>query len=600
MKVLFCLVAVLALTSGQRVNKLQWKATGGVPPKPTEPLPHEILDVSALPTDFSWGNQNGVNYLTMSRNQHIPVYCGSCWAHGTTSALGDRINIARKNAWPAIHPAPQVLINCNGGGSCEGGDPSGVYEYAHQKGIPDETCQNYEAKDGRCNPLGVCRTCSPGANCSAVTTYEKWYVGDYGGVSGADKMKAEIYQRGPIGCGIDATDAFEGYTGGVYSQKQIFPMINHEISVVGWGVDNGVEYWIGRNSWGTYWGEKGFFRIKMHSDNLAIESECDWGVPKVQYVDANGNPVPEVVHKARASMVVRKIKPSPRHFTTNDTPKGTFFDYSRPAVTSRPGVPKKSVITEPLPHTYLKPEALPDTFDPRSQGGMDWTTANRNQHIPQYCGSCWAHATTSALSDRIKLLRKAAFPDVQLSPQVLVNCVTANQTQGCQGGDPTAAYSWIYDNGVTDDTCMNYVAQNQACTPINICRNCQPGKGCFAQQNYKKWHITQHGQVAGESSLMAELFARGPIACTIAVTAELEAYTGGIFKDGSGAKGLDHEIEVAGWGVDSTTNTKYWIVRNSWGTYWGEHGWVRIVKGIDNLGIESNCDWAVPDPKDWS
>jgi cathepsin X len=93
-------------------------------------------------------------------------------------------------------------------------------------------------------------------------------------------MKMEIYKRGPIGCGIQATPKFENYTGGVYQEIIGYPALNHEIAVVGWGVaKDGTEYWIGRNSWGSYWGDHGFFYMKMYSNNLGIETDCDWGVP---------------------------------------------------------------------------------------------------------------------------------------------------------------------------------------------------------------------------------------------------------------------------------------------------------------------------------
>ena len=71
------------------------------------PLIKTKLDLlTDLPTNFDWGNKDGVNYLTNIRNQHIPTYCGSCWAHAATSALSDRIKIARNAAWPDINISP--------------------------------------------------------------------------------------------------------------------------------------------------------------------------------------------------------------------------------------------------------------------------------------------------------------------------------------------------------------------------------------------------------------------------------------------------------------------------------------------------------------
>jgi cathepsin X len=326
----------------------------------------------------------------------------------TTSCLADRIKISRKAKHPEIVLAPQVLINCKGGGSCFGGNPAAAYSYIAKYGIPDETCQNYEAVNGKCAPYGVCETCEPGeppqplqpGTCSPVLNYTRYYVAEHGFTSGgpdvdaaghslsaADKMKAEIHARGPISCGIHATAGFERYTGGVYEEATPFsPLLNHELAVAGWGVaEDGTEFWIGRNSWGTYWGEQGgFFRIRMHRHNLGIERQCIWATPRraaPQAAPPAAPPPPRRAAAARAGPCLRRA----------------------------PGW-RRLVAAARAPDPRVDEAALPAAWDVRSVGGVNFAVADRNQHIPEYCGSCWAQVRPPLTTFRLaRLALKASL-----------------------------------------------------------------------------------------------------------------------------------------------------------------------------------------------
>eukprot|EP01003_Olkasia_polycarbonata_P003314 NODE_194_length_1241_cov_275.031040_g160_i0.p1 GENE.NODE_194_length_1241_cov_275.031040_g160_i0~~NODE_194_length_1241_cov_275.031040_g160_i0.p1 ORF type:complete len:205 (-),score=48.58 NODE_194_length_1241_cov_275.031040_g160_i0:626-1210(-) len=92
-----------------------------------------------------------------------------------------------------------------------------------------------------------------------------------------------------------------------------------------------------------------------------------------------------------------------------------------------PGNTVKNDYSLPLPHTYLPPTALPDSFNWGNVNGTDFLTKSLNQHLPQYCGSCWAHGALSALADRIKIARKAQGIDLNLAVQFILNCGVNNQ-----------------------------------------------------------------------------------------------------------------------------------------------------------------------------
>ena len=273
---------------------------------------------------------------------------------------------------------------------------------------------------------------------------------------------------------------------------------------------------------------------------------------------------------------------------------------------SRPWLPRAapvSLITADL----VSEDDLPEAFDWRSVGGRNFVTSDVNQHIPQYCGSCWIHGTTAALNDRIKVMRKAQFPDVMLSRQVLMNCVPAPDNAsapppGCDGGDSWMIHKYLLENDVPDETCMPYQARNMQCTPADQCRNCLPKHGCWSINTWTGYGVSSYGNLSGEVAMMKEIYARGPIACSFATDAtfmmnysKVASENDGVFVSNKTytADDIDHTMEVTGWG-QTASGIKYWTVRNSWGTYWGSNGWLKLKRGVNMLMSESECDWAVP------
>ena len=276
------------------------------------------------------------------------------------------------------------------------------------------------------------------------------------------------------------------------------------------------------------------------------------------------------------------------------------------------------LITSPLPHTYTPISALPAAFDWRNVDGVNFVTVDLNQHAPVYCGSCWLHGSISSLNDRLKIARKAQFPEINLARQVVLNC--GNATAGsCDGGGDYGLYVFVNKFGLPDDTCQLYSAEEHACSAFRNCMNCDPPTVdaplgvCYPVQNYNRYFASQFGKMNKPTvhEMKAEIFRRGPISCSI----DASFVEAGKYRPGdvvtvdtptniTAGWDLDHVVSVAGWGVDETTKDEYWIVRNSWGSFWlSGKGWFKVKLGKNVIGIESECNWAVMDPEpvrqDW-
>lgn len=579
-------------------------------PNRAEPRIKAPLVPANLPDQWIWNDVNDTNFLTNVRNQHVPFYCGSCWAHAATSAISDRIKIARNAAWPDINISPQVIISCETKDQgCHGGEAYNAFEWMADNEVTDETCSIYRARgldNGQeCSAMNVCRDCTPGNACVVPDSYHVYGVDEFGHVSGEENMMQEIYQRGPIACGIAVPEALEEYTGGVFCDETGDMEIVHDISVVGYGVtDDGQKYWTVRNSWGTHFGEDGFFRVCRGTNNIAIESDCAWATPKDTWTD-------EVRH-----ITTEAEKNDPRNDqTVYDFPQPVYKDNSTVDANDSflpkteggcrveraffEGGEKKTI-----PHAWdiYAAADLPAVVDWRDMDGKNYLSWNKNQHVPRYCGSCWAQGSTSAIADRFNILNgvKSASP-VALDAQVVVNCQAGGS---CDGGNPGQVYQYAHDIGLNHSSCEQYIAYNlqgRECEAIDVCRDCtwppheegdDSTDGCWAVDD-TKYYISDYYSIRGADQMKAELYAHGPISCGVHVTDAFEDYSGGIYSEHVRFPLINHEISVVGYGV-SDEGQEYWIGRNSWGTWWGDYGFFYMNMYSDNLGIEQDCVAGIP------
>jgi len=280
------------------------------------------------------------------------------------------------------------------------------------------------------------------------------------------------------------------------------------------------------------------------------------------------------------------------------------------------GHTKESHVVSPEPHTYLRDEDLPTEWNWGDIDGKSCLTHQLNQHIPQYCGSCWAHAALSSLADRIKIARDCTGDDINLSIQYILNCA-GDVAGSCHGGSDTGVYQFIFkDSGsVPFDTCQPYLACSDesdegfckhvdtTCTPMNTCRTCSTflanGGHCRALDYYPNATIAEYGKIFANTDaervrkIKSEIHARGPVSASVNAIPLVDFLGGEVFNDDSAGRAPDHVVAIVGWGVDEN-DTEFWHVRNSWGVYWGEEGFFRVATGSNMLGLEAGVAWATP------
>ncbi|XP_034545934.1 cathepsin O isoform X2 [Notolabrus celidotus] len=214
------------------------------------------------------------------------------------------------------------------------------------------------------------------------------------------------------------------------------------------------------------------------------------------------------------------------------------------------------------PYTGLKTEGLPAKFDWREKAVV---APVQNQ---QACGSCWAFSVVGAMQSVHAI---QGSPLTQLSVQQVLDC--SYQNKGCNGGSTVRALNWL------KQTREKLVPQKEYPykAKTGICHFFPQSHGGVSVENF-----TAHDFSGQEEAMMGQLVEKGPLAAIVDAVS-WQDYLGGIIQHHCSSQWSNHAVLVVGY--NTMGDIPYWIVQNSWGTTWGNEGYVYIRIGGNVCGI---------------
>lgn len=258
--------------------------------------------------------------------------------------------------------------------------------------------------------------------------------------------------------------------------------------------------------------------------------------------------------------------------------KRQYLNY-RPAVGDAALLRKNVSVTAPRRHRHAA--AIPTSYDWRrpDNGRPVGVTPVKDQG---QCGSCWAFSATEAVESAWILSGK---PAAVLAPEQTVDCDTTDG--GCDGGDTVSAFAYMKTAGVMSEVSYPYTAGDSGSAGT-----CQYSASKVIAKIQGFTYATPGCDDAckkqDEDLLATNLYNKGPVSiCVDAST--WQSYQSGILTSASGCgsayDSLDHCVQLVGYGVESVSGKKFWSVRNSWNTNWGEQGYIRLAYGANTCGV---------------